>query len=202
MKHIIFILQKKSSLLTFRLLIFLNTFSIPVLIAIFDPHLHSMIVVFRKIANLILMALLLVSTSGMAIYKLQCKCLKHEHISIFIEPESCHNSNSSSCCSSNCHCTELPHQHNDQAPANCDTHEALFVKLAADFLAEDDAVVISPVQTKILDLVFSDFLFKQELNSENTFSDIINSPPPRILSGQKIVTLFHQFKFDQQALLS
>lgn len=148
------------------------------------------------------MIMLLVATSGMAIYKLHCKCLHHEHISIFLEPESCHTPTSSNSCGSTCHCTATKHSHENKSGANCDTHEAFFVKLTADFLHEDDAIIISPLHTKIIDVLFSDLLFQQELYNGNTFNEIINSPPPRVLSGQKKVTLFHQFKFDQYLQLT
>ena len=148
------------------------------------------------------MIFLLISTSGMTIYKLQCKCLHHEHVSFFVEPESCHKASNSGCCGSTCHCSEAKHAHENHSCAACDTHETFFVKLTTEFITEDDTNVICPLQAIILDVLSTDLLFQKELSNEDSFNDIINSPPPRILSGQKIVKLFHQFKFDQVPQLS
>ena len=143
------------------------------------------------------MVVLLVATSGMFVYRLHCSCMQKEYVSVFIEPESCHPAGHSHCCSSSPQCSCGDHQ-NEYQSSGCDTHEAFFVRLTSVFISENPTTVISPTQTIIFNTLFSDLLFPELNNDEGSISGgIINSPPPRIISGQKIITLFHQFKFDQ-----
>jgi hypothetical protein len=152
--------------------------------------------VFKNTGNFILMMVLLVATSGMSIYRLHCNCMQKEYISVFIEPESCHPAGHSHCCSNSQQCSYGNQQKGNHSCAGCDTLNAFFVKLTTVFIPEAPNIVTSPVQVMIFNTLFSDLLF-QGMEDESTISgEIINSPPPLIIPGQKIVMLYHQFKFD------
>ncbi len=134
----------------------------------------------KNIGNIVLMMVLLVSTTGLTIYKLHCKCLQDEQLYVFIEPQVCHSDADSK----------------DNSCANCDTHEAFFVKLSIHFLAGNATVAAPPVQLEIINILFSEIEGSQNLKSGKALLIATGNPPPLIISGQKIITLFHQFKFD------
>lgn len=148
------------------------------------------------------MIILLISTSGMTLYRLNCKCLHHKHISVFIEPKSCHADDNLQCNDGDCQCSLANHQHKGHSASACDTHEAVFVKLATEFITEDNSNEISPVLANIIEIYFNELINQQYLKKETFFTEVVDCPPPLVLSGQKIVALFHQFKFDEHPQLA
>ena len=148
----------------------------------------------KNIGNIVVMLVLLVSTTGLTIYKLHCSCLHHEHLSMFVEPESCHSDAGTHCCATVNHGDRACHCNSDSD--SCDTHEVFFVKLNAQFLTGNPTVTVAPVPVEIFKVLFSETLNLQNQGLQKTTVATVNSPPPLIITGQKIVTLFHQFKFD------
>jgi hypothetical protein len=148
------------------------------------------------------MMVLLVSTTGLTIYKLHCSCLQHEYISVLVEPENCHSGAESYCCSDAGQCTHANSHHDNQAGAGCDTQEAFFVKLSAHFLTGSASVTVSPVQFEIFNVLFPETVKLQNPESEKIPVTALNSPPPLVIPGQKMVTLFHQFKFGTYPLFA
>jgi len=151
----------------------------------------------KHIGNIVLMVVLLVSTTGLTIYKLHCNCLQDEQLSVLIEPQGCHSDADSDCCSGTGECThQSKHHQNSPSCADCDTHEAFFVKLSIHFLAGNATVVAPPVQLETTPTLFSEITAPKNLDLEKELGIVTGNPPPLIISGQKIITLFHQFKFD------
>lgn len=148
----------------------------------------------KNIGNIAVMLVLLVSTTGLTIYKLHCNCLHHEHLSVFVEPESCHSNVGTHYCAGTNHGDYTDHC--DSSCDRCDTREVFFVKLNAQFLTGNPTVTVAPVPVEILKTLFTEKSKIQCPWLYETKVTLVDSPPPLIIPGQKIVTLFHQFKFD------
>ena len=143
------------------------------------------------------MVTLIVATTGFTIYQLNCQCTQTNQLSVIIETEHC-NAADADCCQSSSSCCETNTQEkNDCACSSCDTPETHFVKLNTEFLISQTEVSETSFLIKTINWGIPELQISFDENKEVAFPFKDKSPPTRILSGKKIVTLLHRFKIDE-----
>jgi hypothetical protein len=160
----------------------------------------------NKILSVFLVAIFIVSSTGILIYKTHCLCTGTEQVGIYLKPETCeddfhihhtHDSagneeNSSENCCHEC----SPKKHD----CGCNSPEIRFFKLTNDITQDNNTTSFERVSNlTIKDVVLIASLCFEEpalsVNAEKPFTDT----PPKIKSSKKLLIQINQLKIPHSA---
>lgn len=152
---------------------------------------------FGKISSILFVALFLVTSTGVVIFKSHCSCFDTEQLSIYVSPDSCdeihadgkdQESCSDSCCSpysaqAEDRCCSQGCDQNDSC--DCDSPETFYFKLQ-DQVQEEIHYLVPEVPVLAVKLICLDNELEHGsmlVKDDCEFPD----PPPLVLSGQKYI---------------
>lgn len=143
--------------------------------------------------------ILIVSSTGILIYKTHCACIGSEQVSLYVMPDTCeddfhvhHTHKQDNCCEietteNNCHeCSAINNE------CGCESPKVEFFKLVNQ-ISEDEISFIKVQSVKISEIVAS-ILFSVDEVLEKEPVEFYTDPPPKISNSKSFLIEVHQLK--------